>query len=209
VFVVIKVSRGAQLWLLSLVLTVLLVPLAFVHVDMPVAHFAQSLSGRLSALGDRFGSAVLLSVEGAGLLVLALVRIVHGHLPRWATVFAVALLSSVCAYAINSSVLKVIFGVPAVWEVLAGAHHGLHLFLGTQGSSFPSGHMMLAGGFAGVFLRFYRASILPLSLLLVFGAAVLALGGWHFVSDVIAGGFLGVTAGLLAGEVWLEHESHQ
>jgi membrane-associated phospholipid phosphatase len=209
VFVVITVSRGAQIWLLSLVLVAVLAPLAFVYVDLPVARFAQVLSGHLSGLGENFGGAILLSIEGAALLVLALVRIVLGHLPRWATVFAVALLTSVCAYAINSSVLKVVFGVPPVWEVILGVHHGLDLFQGTQNSSFPSGHMMLAGGFAGVILRFYRVSVLPLSLLLAFGAALLVLGGWHFVSDVIAGTFLGVSAGLLAGEVWCEHESQQ
>jgi membrane-associated phospholipid phosphatase len=33
----------------------------------------------------------------------------------------------------------------------------------------------------------------------------LVVGDWHFISDVIAGAFLGVSAGILAGEGWLVH----
>lgn len=65
--------------------------------------------------------------------------------------------------------------------------------------------MVLVGAIAGVFMRLYRTSVLPLSALLLIGAALLIAGDWHFVSDVIAGTFLGVSAGLLAGEVWLVH----
>jgi membrane-associated phospholipid phosphatase len=31
------------------------------------------------------------------------------------------------------------------------------------------------------------------------------VGDWHFISDVIAGTFLGVSAGFLAGELWSVH----
>lgn len=65
--------------------------------------------------------------------------------------------------------------------------------------------MVIAGAFAGVFLRLYRISILPLSALLLIAATLLVVGDWHFVSDVIAGAFVGISAGLLAGEVWLAH----
>ena len=205
----IRLSPGAKIWLLCLLACAVSVPVIFVYVDIPVARFAQRLSGHLGVLGEGIGSAVLLSLEALVLVAVALHRIVRGQVSRFEKVLAVALLSSVCAYAINSSVLKILWGVPAAGEVLTGAHHGFNLFLGTQNSSFPSGHMMLAGGFAGVFLRFYRASVLPVALLLFFGAALLVLGGWHFVSDVIVGGFLGISAGLLAGEVWLEHENRQ
>ena len=44
-----------------------------------------------------------------------------------------------------------------------------------------------------------------ISLLLILGAGLLIVGEWHFVSDVIAGTVLGVSIGLLAGELWLAH----
>ena len=65
--------------------------------------------------------------------------------------------------------------------------------------------MVLAGAFAAVFMRLRRTSILPFSALLLVAAVLLIAGDWHFVSDVIGGIFVGVSAGLLAGEVWLAH----
>ena len=117
----------------------------------------------------------------------------------------IACLTSVCAYAINDTTLKFFFGVPGPAAVLHGARHTFHILGGSPGSSFPSGHMVLAGAFAGVFMRFYRTSIVPFSILLLIAAALLIVGDWHFLSDVIAGTFLGISAGLLAGELWFVH----
>jgi membrane-associated phospholipid phosphatase len=52
-------------------------------------------------------------------------------------------------------------------------------------------------------VRFYRASIWPLSALLVVAATLLVAGDWHFLSDVIAGTFLGISAGLAVGKYWV------
>jgi uncharacterized membrane protein YoaK (UPF0700 family) len=67
--------------------------------------------------------------------------------------------------------------------------------------------MVLAGAFAGVFMRLYRTSVVTFSALLLILAVLLIIGEWHFVSDVIAGTFLGVSAGILAGELWLAHST--
>jgi membrane-associated phospholipid phosphatase len=103
-------------------------------------------------------------------------------------------------------VLKIAFGRPnptAFYEApLAGAFHP---FRGEEFSSFPSGHMMLAGAFLGVFFRLCPGLRSAALLLLSFGGALLVLGDWHFVSDVIAGTFLGFSAGLMGGELWNQH----
>jgi hypothetical protein len=65
--------------------------------------------------------------------------------------------------------------------------------------------MVLAGAFAGVFMSLYRASVWLLAGLLVLAAGLLVVGAWHFLSDVIAGTFVGVSAGMLAGETWTVH----
>jgi membrane-associated phospholipid phosphatase len=113
-----------------------------------------------------------------------------------------------CAYAVNDGILKLFFGVPGPGSVLSGgAQHVFHFLAGAGDSSFPSGHMVLAASFGGVFMRLHPASIWPLTILFCCGAALLILGDWHFVSDVIAGAFVGVSAGLLAGELWRAHSS--
>jgi membrane-associated phospholipid phosphatase len=193
------------MWLLSLLICTLAVALAYVYLDVPIAHRVKGLLGSAESLGKGFAGAVLLGTEAAVALLLVCIRITRGHLLRFGEATALACLASICAYAINDSILKLFFGVPNPAAVLHGTRHAFDLLTGSSNSSFPSGHMVLAGAFAGVFMRLYQTSILPLSALLLSAVALLIVGDWHFVSDVIAGTFLGVSAGLLAGEVWLAH----
>jgi hypothetical protein len=192
-------------WLLFLLICVLLVAAAFVYIDVPVAMHVEGLFGSAKGLEKGFASIILLSVEAAVALGLVVIRITRGHLSPFREAIALACLTSICAYAINDAALKFFFGVPNPSAVLDGSRHAFNLLSGSTYSSFPSGHMVLAGAFAGAFMRLYRKSV-PLFSTLLFIAGLLLVGGdWHFVSDVIAGSFLGVSAGLLAGEVWLAH----
>jgi len=194
-----------RMWLLSLLICTLTAALAFVYVDVPIARHVYGILASAASLATGFASAVLLSIEAAVVLALVILRITRGHLSPFREATGLACLTSICAYAINESALKFFFGVPTPAAVLQGTHHAFNLLAGSSRSSFPSGHMVLACAFAGVFMRLYRTSILPLSALLLIAAVLLIAGDWHFVSDVIAGSFVGVSAGLLAGEVWLAH----
>jgi hypothetical protein len=189
-----------RIWVLSLVACAVLVAFLFVYMDMPTAlHFWKA--GRfLRSLNGAFGAAVILSAESAVILVMVLVRLVRGHISVFGETLVIACLTSICAYSLNDHVLKVFFGVPNPTDVMRGATHSFNFWMGSENSSLPSGHMVLAGAFAGVFMRLYRASIWPLCALLLLAAALLLVGDWHFLSDIVAGTFLGVSAGILAGE---------
>ena len=195
------------MWLLSLLMCTLVVMVAFLYFDLPIAHRADGILASTKSLAAGFASVVLLGVEAAVAVALVIVRVTRGHLSPFREATALACLTSICAYAINDSMLKLIFGVPDPAAVLHGTQHAFNLLNGSSNSSFPSGHMVLASAFAGVFMRLYRISILPFSALLLIAAVLLIVGDWHFVSDVIAGTFVGVSAGLLAGEVWLAHST--
>lgn len=203
--------QGARLrffglmWLLAVLGCALLVAGVFAWLDVPVAHGVSGILGSTEALAEGFASSVLLTAEAGVALSLVISRMVRGHLSRFSEATALACLTSICAYAVNDNILKLIFGVPNPAAVLSGTRHAIHFLSGTSGSSFPSGHMTLAGAFAGVFVRLYRTSTLLFSTLLLVAAVLLVLGDWHFVSDVVAGAFLGVSAGLLAGELWRVH----
>ena len=194
-----------RIWLLVLVACAAAVAFAFKRIDLPVAVFFRGSARVLNPLGTAFGAAVILFLESAVTLTLILARLVRGHLSRFAEVLALACLASICAYGINSQVLKPFFGVANPAQALKGATHTFHFLKGSANSSFPSGHMVLAGAFAGVFMRLYRASVWPLAALLALAAALLLVGDWHFLSDLIAGTFVGVSAGILAGEGWAVH----
>ena len=193
------------MWLLSLLICTLAVAVAFVYFDVPIARRVYGILASTESLATGFASVVLLGVEAAVVLALVITRIMRGHLSPFRETAALACLASICAYAINDGTLKFFFGVPNPAVVLHGTRHAFNLLSGSSNSSFPSGHMVLGGAFAAVFMRLYRTSILPLSALLLVAAVLLITGDWHFVSDVIAGTFVGVSAGLLAGEVWLAH----
>ncbi len=192
-------------WLLWLFICTVAAGVAFAYLDVPIAHLVYGVFGSTEKLGKGLASAVLLSGEAAVALTLIVIRITRGRLSAFGEAAALACLTSICAYAMDDGALKLFFGVPNPEAVFHGAQHAFHLLGGSAGSSFPSGHMVLSGAFAGVFMRLYRRSTLPLAALQFLGAVLLVVGDWHFVSDVITGTFVGISAGLLAGEVWAAH----
>ncbi|HEY1891907.1 MAG TPA: phosphatase PAP2 family protein [Steroidobacteraceae bacterium] len=194
-----------RIWLLSFAVCIAAAAFSFVEIDVPVAHSLWRVGAHLSSLSTAFGATVLLSLESVVVLSLIVTRLVRGHISRFAETLALACLASICAYGVNDEVLKPLFGVRSPAAVMHGASHTFHLAVSFANSSFPSGHMVLAGAFAGVFMRFYKASVHTLSVLLLLAAALLVVGDWHFVSDVIMGAFLGVSAGMLAAEGWAVH----
>lgn len=194
-----------RVWFLSFLACAAAAAFSFAEIDVPVAHHVWGVGRHLSPLNAAFGATVILSLESVVVLSLVVARLMRGHISRFAEILAIACLASICAYGINDQVLKPLFGVEAPLVVIHGARHAFNFAKGFEYTSFPSGHMMLAGAFAGVFMRFYRASIRPLAVLLLLAAALLVVGDWHFISDVIAGTFLGVSAGILAGEGWAVH----
>jgi membrane-associated phospholipid phosphatase len=194
-----------QIWILSLLLCIAMVALAFLYFDLPVARHFYGFLGHAKSIGAGFSGLVLLSAEAIVALGLMLERILRGRLTPFREATALACLTSMCAYTINDGVLKRVFGLPSPMAVMHGSRHVFDLLGGSPTSGFPSGHMVLAGAFGGVFMRLYRGSTLPLAALLLAGAGLLVLGDWHFISDVIAGAFIGVSAGTLAGELWLVH----
>jgi membrane-associated phospholipid phosphatase len=192
-------------WLLALLACAVSAALSFHYLDMPVAEGLAGWLGSKQGLSNGFASSVLLGIEGAIALTLALLRITRGRLSPLGEATGLACLTSICAYAVNDSALKEIFGVPDPANVLQGVPHAFRFLSGSHGCSFPSGHMVIACAFAGVFMRLYRRSIWPLAALLLLAAVLLVVGDWHFISDIIAGSFVGIAAGLLAGELWLAH----
>jgi membrane-associated phospholipid phosphatase len=200
-----RVAVVIRIWALSLVACAAVVAFLFVRIDVPTALRFWNASRLLSPLNEGFGAAVILSAESAVILFTVLARLVRGHISVFGETLTIACLASMCAYVINDHVLKVFFGVPNPTDVIHGARHSFNLWMGSENSSFPSGHMALAGAFAGVFMRLYKASIWPLAALLLLAAVLLLVGDWHFLSDIIAGAFLGTSAGALAGEGWAVH----
>jgi len=198
-------SAVIRIWSVSLVACAAIVAFSFLRMDVPTALYFWNVRHLRSPLNATFGSTVILSAESAVLLFTVLARLVRGHISVFGETLAIACLVSMCAYVVNDHLLKVFFGVPNPADVMHGAPHSFNFWMGSVNGSFPSGHMVLAGAFAGVFMRLYKASVRLFSTLLLIAAGLLLVGDWHFVSDIIAGAFVGMSAGILAGEGWAAH----
>lgn len=100
--------------------------------------------------------------------------------------------------------LKYVFGRTNTRSWLANqACDGFHWFHGGENySSFPSGHMaVFTAFFAAVWLLYPRYRCISSGGLLLLAVALLATG-YHFLSDVIAGAYLGLVAACIT-KMWL------
>jgi membrane-associated phospholipid phosphatase len=196
-----------RIWSFSLLVCAIIVAFAFLRLDVPLALYFWNVGHLRSPLNTAFGSRLILSAEAAVILFTVVARLVRGRIPVLIETLAMACLVSMCAYVVNDHILKIFFGVLNPADVVGGAGHRFNFWMGSEGSSFPSGHMVLAGAFAGFFMRLYKASTWFFSALLLIAAGLLLVGDWHFLSDIIAGAFLGTSAGMLAGEGWAAHSA--
>jgi membrane-associated phospholipid phosphatase len=163
-------------------------------------------ANRFHRVGTALGSTVLVSGQMLVIVTLAIVRMAKGNLPAFAKAVFVACCASLCAFVINDYVLKLLFGRRNPSVLFYGLPDQVfHLFKGNQYSSFPSGHMVMATAFGFALIRLQPRMTPVVLFLLCIGAAALVIGDWHFVGDVVAGAFVGGTAGLVAGKLWLEH----
>jgi membrane-associated phospholipid phosphatase len=130
-----------------------------------------------------------LAVRGRGLSRLSQTLVLASFALAW----------GVCA---TDFLLKPLFGrqPPTDWVI-----HGTYVFswlFQTDNGTFPSGHAVQMAAVATVFWKAYPRWRWLCAGLPVLLSALFVLGNWHYVSDAIAGLFLGVTAGLMVEALW-------
>jgi membrane-associated phospholipid phosphatase len=195
-----------RLWCVFFVATLLIVGLLIGYVDVPLATFCLRFSHHIEGLGQGLGSPILVAGEITVMAILAIARIARGELSEKSKAVFVAAATSLSAFVANDYVLKMIFGRKNPFHYFHdGVASQFIFFHGDQQSSFPSGHMVLATAFAATLMRVYPRSSPTFVLLLLVGALALVIGNWHFAGDVVAGTFVGATAGFVAGELWIRH----
>ena len=119
------------------------------------------------------------------------------RLSRFGEAAMLAGLSAILAFAICDFLLKPVFGRQTVYYYLPDPRlHGFRFMQGGYRSSFPSGHTAIVVSMLTVFWRYYPRWVLLYSALFLVAAIVLVVGEWHFVSDIVAGAFLGAASAL-------------
>jgi membrane-associated phospholipid phosphatase len=193
-------------WLAGLAATSLSLAASFSFLDAAIANYFLGRMSHISRLGILFSTSVLMVFALSLIALIAALRIVRGHLPESIRIFFFALCVAVICFAGNDYVLKPFFGRPTPFDVFAlHSDWGFHFFKGDSHSGFPSGHMMMASSFTAIFGSVNGKVMLALITLIVILVPLLLMGQWHFLSDIIAGIFIGTTVGLLASELWRRH----
>lgn len=129
------------------------------------------------------------TAEGRGLSRLSEALVLSGFALAW----------GVCT---TEFLLKPFFSRLPPSEWFAHAVYAFQWMSHADNGSFPSGHAVQLAALATVFWnsyprgRWFYASITTLV------SAALVAGNWHFLSDVLAGLFVGVTAGLIVEAIW-------
>jgi membrane-associated phospholipid phosphatase len=199
-------------WFASLLGTVAAVSASFVWFDRPIAlfvhdHFRYSHRKVVDELSHYPNPLILLAVI---LSVIFGLRVILGRpLSRnQANAFICSL--SVISTEVIKNALKFIFGRtwPETWvqnnpSFIRDGAYGFHfMHAGVAYQSFPSGHMAaICTVIAVLWIRYPYFRLIYLIAGLLVGAALVG-ANYHFLSDVFAGAFVGLSSGWIATVIW-------
>ena len=191
-------------WLAAVLAVSTLVIVSVCFVDRPLAQamaqfdFFQALLSRAPV-----GFPLMKVVAGAAMLLAAGFLAAGKAMPKWVEAGLLVGLALVLSLCLTEFVLKPVFGRVHPSDYLQSGQYGFYWFhSGDMFGSFPSGHSDQAMSIVSVLWAFYPrwrwVYVAFLSLL----AGALMIGEWHFLSDIIAGGFVGTAAGVLTMRSW-------
>jgi membrane-associated phospholipid phosphatase len=187
-------------WLLALALCIAAIAVSIAYVDRPVAEFVETHI-RHTEFWDWLDRAMhpFYFVVGAALLFFlgCGVWLIYGReFPPWTKtpflVSAAVMWSIACVIG-----LKHIFGRGWPDPIFVEQHrYGFRLLQGdTYWDAFPSGHTTVALAILSVLWILKSRWAAPVAPIVALLLSALVIGNFHWLSDVIAGAFLGVSVG--------------
>ena len=202
--------NGLRTWSLGLLGTVIAVTVSYLWLDRPIAQFAHAklqpyhLFEKLTLIAD-----ALTPLAIAAFLVLGLRGLTAPKLSRFQTVVLLSSVTLAVAVIVKDK-LKFAFGRPwpETWtrnnpSFIRDGMYGFYPFHGGGGyASFPSGHTTMICTVMTVLWICYPGFRSLYALCMAAVAVGLVGANFHFLSDVIAGGFLGISAGWLGVSLW-------
>ena len=196
-----------QTWSASLALTILAVAICVAWLDRPIAYAMHDALGRYEFLA-RFTRTPSFSSPLAILIFLVFLarRIVRRRFARLDLVLILCDVSIILAKLLLGP-LKFAFG--RTWpryhepSLIHDGVYGFNFFhAGNAFESFPSGHVGSICALLVVLWMFYPRFRLVYAACVAAMAIPLVVANYHFLSDVIAGGFLGSSTAVLVVSAW-------
>jgi membrane-associated phospholipid phosphatase len=206
-----------QKWIFSLAAVVVASGISYQWLDRPIALLSRrSISGHafvlLGQLPDPFLPLAVIVFVSLGLGKLS--GRVLSKVQKCAWVCSISLITAVA----TKAELKLVFGRtwPSSWmgnnpSYVRDGVYGFNFFHGgNEYASFPSGHMAMVCAVIAVFWVYFPAGRAFYILAILTAGAGLVVANYHFLSDVIAGSFVGVTCGWIttkfAGAIEEDHK---
>ena len=209
---------AAAKWSVALLICGACITISYFFVDRPFAYFAHDELSAYRATFDLVGR--LPKVLGPLVIGCTLVFGVRAVMGRPLTEIQTAIVLSALSLAVSVIIenwLKFAFGRtwPETWvqnnpSLIRDGVHNFNPFHGGPGfAAFPSGHMVAISAITSVFwFRHPRLRwILAICIATVFIGQLGA--NYHFVSDLIAGGFIGFSVGLMVISLWEGRRTNQ
>ena len=196
-----------QVWCVAAVITILVVAVCVVFVDKPIASLSYRVIGHLIIVQEFAGTPSFFGPLEIVILAIFLLRRITLYQLAHADAVLVLCEASLLATKLSVSQMKYAFG--RTWPLhghpsfLIDGAYGFNFFTsGRQFEAFPSGHTASICALASVLWMTYPR-FRPLYAAGAAGMAIaLVAGDFHFLSDVLAGGFLGISIALLAFAAW-------
>jgi membrane-associated phospholipid phosphatase len=204
-------------WLISSAAAASSITISYWWFDRPVALLVHAqfqyhkAFERLTYIPDPFMPLAVITFVGLGLWALS-----GRSLSKIQEAALVCSISLLMAEAIKNQ-LKFIFGRtwPDTWvenipSFIRDGTYGFNLFHGGAGyASFPSGHAAVTCAVISVLWIIYP-TLRAIYLILILGVVVGLVGAnYHFLSDVIAGAFVGISSGWMATKLWSARVSNK
>jgi membrane-associated phospholipid phosphatase len=197
-------------WAVSFAIMIIVVALSYKWLDRPIAVYAHAEFHGVKALPWLTFIPECLAILALAVFVVMGWRVALGrNLSRVESVFLVCGVSLAVAVAIKDQ-LKFVFGRtwPETWinnnpSLIRNNVYGFNPFHGGVGfSSFPSGHTTAICAVMSVLWICYPKFRAIYAVLIAAVGIGLIGADYHFLSDVVAGGFLGVSTGWMTVSFW-------
>jgi membrane-associated phospholipid phosphatase len=197
-------------WALGFLATVIMVVVAYYWLDRPIALLAHGELGNYKFFDYLTRIPEMLAPIGVvAFAALGLHAAVKRALTKLETVVLLCGISLTMAGAVKDQ-LKYVFGRtwPDTWinRNLSFIHDGVYGFNpfhgGTGYASFPSGHTTaICAVMSVLWICYPQFKIIYMALIAAVAIGLLG-ANFHFLGDIIAGGFLGLTTGWLIVVIW-------
>jgi membrane-associated phospholipid phosphatase len=204
-------TRKFKVWFFGLALTALLACVSVAWIDRPIAMLVHDAFGPWH-FPPEVASSPGLSIpllSAVVFVILGLSAILERHFSKLEWTIVLCNISVLAAEAIKNQ-LKYAFGRtwpdswgPQIMSLIRDNVYGFHFFHSGQSyESFPSGHAAIVAALMTVLWASFPKARVAYAICIGAADVGLVLLNLHFVSDVIAGTFVGVSAGFFTITLW-------